>query len=413
MTGKGKDRLLSLLKGDGDNVLEDVKTYVKKQKLSSDYLKKVLLRECGEKLNPESTIEGLVLQLVENIATGKDEGLSICHDHKTDEDGQPKPSRREKEYGDVDSDSSFQEGEWMVKTIQQLLSETRLIKNQVEVERSSARDRENHLKEKIIKLEKELTACHGLINELKETAKKTSSQMTRLEQQFGNKARHSAILSFSESKASSRTNVRSVHTSAVQDHDQNNDTTDGGKVGRLHSPISRPSEETTRVNVLSVPKTNVQDDGDRTDTDATSKNTYASTVGKSSADHDSDNDWQIVTNKKRVPTKIPDKPYGQLVGAERIKKRVYYVGGISMNCSSDDLKSFCKGNNCNVLDCRMMPSRRHGTLSARLVVDEASTSDIEKMSWPSHIFVRPWDFDLDRFSRRRHENAESRPDSSQ
>ena len=30
MAGKGKDRLLSLLKGDGDNVLEDVKTYVKK-----------------------------------------------------------------------------------------------------------------------------------------------------------------------------------------------------------------------------------------------------------------------------------------------------------------------------------------------------------------------------------------------
>ena len=128
--------------------------------------------------------------------------------------------------------------------------------------------------------------------------------MTRLEQEFGNKARHSAILSFSESKASSRTNVLSVHTSAVHDHDQNNDTTDGGKIGRIHSPISRPSEETSRVNALSVPKTNVQDDGDRTDADAPSKNTYASTVGKSSADHDSDNDWQIVTNKKGSPRKF-------------------------------------------------------------------------------------------------------------
>ena len=48
MAGKGKDRLLSLLKGDGDNVQEDVKTYVKKQKQSSDYLKKVLLRKWGE-----------------------------------------------------------------------------------------------------------------------------------------------------------------------------------------------------------------------------------------------------------------------------------------------------------------------------------------------------------------------------
>ena len=34
-------------------------------------------------------------------------------------------------------------------------------------------------------------------------------------------------------------------------------------------------------------------------------------------------------------------------------------------------------------------------------------SEEEKISWPSHIFVRPWNFDSDQLSRLRHENAES------
>ena len=107
-------------------------------------------------------------------------------------------------------------------------------------------------------------------------------------------------------------------------------------------------------------------------------------------------DWQTVRKEKRATTKIPDKPHGQLVGAERIKKRDYYVGGISLNCTADDLKSFCDDNNCSVLDCQLMPSRRHGTLSARLVVRESCASEVEKISCPSHIFVRPWNFDSDR-----------------
>ena len=72
-----------------------------------------------------------------------------------------------------------------------------------------------------------------------------------------------------------------------------------------------------------------------------------------------------------------------------------------------DLKFVCDDNNCSALDCRLMPSRRYGTLSARFVVGESWASEVEKISWPSHIFVRPWSFDSDRLSRLRHENAES------
>ena len=61
-----------------------------------------------------------------------------------------------------------------MKAVQQLLSETRSIKHQVEAERSAARDREKHLAEKISPLEKELATCHTLTKELRETANETN-----------------------------------------------------------------------------------------------------------------------------------------------------------------------------------------------------------------------------------------------
>ena len=115
--------------------------------------------------------------------------------------------------------------------------------------------------------------------------------------------------------------------------------------------------------------------------------------------------WQTV-RKRRAQPKIPEKPNGELVGTERIKKRVFYVGGISLNCTADDLKSFCENKNCTVLDCRMLPSRRHGTFSARLVVVDSCAPALGDICWPKHIFIRPWSFDTDQFSRQRRGVAE-------
>ena len=75
MTGEAKDRLLSLLKRGGEYVSAEALPYFKKQKLSCDYLKKVLLQECGEELIPEPIMEGLVQKLVCNIAFEDEEGL--------------------------------------------------------------------------------------------------------------------------------------------------------------------------------------------------------------------------------------------------------------------------------------------------------------------------------------------------
>ena len=34
-------------------------------------------------------------------------------------------------------------------------------------------------------------------------------------------------------------------------------------------------------------------------------------------------------------------PHGQLCGAQRIKKKVFFVGGMDPKCASEDLKQFC------------------------------------------------------------------------
>ena len=71
------------------------------------------------------------------------------------------------------------------------------------------------------------------------------------------------------------------------------------------------------------------------------------------------------------------KPFGKLVGAQRKKKWVFYLGGISLECSNDDIISFCE-NQCPVIDCRVMSLQRNGTLSAEIVISEENTLKLEQ-----------------------------------
>ena len=72
------------------------------------------------------------------------------------------------------------------------------------------------------------------------------------------------------------------------------------------------------------------------------------------------------------------KPFGKLVGAQRKKKCVFYLGGISLECSNDDIILFCE-NQCPVIDCCVMSLRRNGTLSARIVISEENTLKLEQI----------------------------------
>ena len=110
----------------------------------------------------------------------------------------------------------------------------------------------------------------------------------------------------------------------------------------------------------------------------------------------SDETWTKKTPRRPKPNTGPKnpvdkKPLGKLLGAERIIKAVYYLGGINPNCAADDIVSFCRPY-CNILDCRILSSKRTGTQAARLVIDKRTCSALEKVEWPEHVFLQKWNF---------------------
>ena len=110
--------------------------------------------------------------------------------------------------------------------------------------------------------------------------------------------------------------------------------------------------------------------------------------------------WAKVSkSSKKIPsnsnqtTTPPKVPLGKLVGAPRLKKRAFYVGGIDLACSVEDVTHFCKNESCPLLDCRLVPSRRCGTQSAYVTVAEQQAESFLAISWPENLYARPWLFD--------------------
>ena len=68
-------------------------------------------------------------------------------------------------------------------------------------------------------------------------------------------------------------------------------------------------------------------------------------------------------NPQERKTTIDQKPsHGKLLGANRIKRKMFYLGGIDPKCGNEDISEFSKPV-CELLECRLMPStgRRFGT----------------------------------------------------
>ena len=87
------------------------------------------------------------------------------------------------------------------------------------------------------------------------------------------------------------------------------------------------------------------------------------------------------------------QPLGKLAGAPRVKKKVFYVGGIDPACTAEDLKFFCEKKHCPLLACRFLPSRRSGTQAAYVVIADSQTSSFLSIAWPEYLYTRPWTFE--------------------
>ena len=112
------------------------------------------------------------------------------------------------------------------------------------------------------------------------------------------------------------------------------------------------------------------------------------------------NEWRTQTDRRQKrkagkPAKressLARVPLGKLCGAQKITRSVFYVGGMNPQCTAEDLRSFCS-EFLEVIDCRVMPSSRYGTVAARLVVRSEDAHKAESINWPDHVFARPWKF---------------------
>ncbi len=82
---------------------------------------------------------------------------------------------------------------------------------------------------------------------------------------------------------------------------------------------------------------------------------------------------------------------GKLLGAQRVKKQVFYLGGVNPDCSAEDITTFC-AQHCSILQCQMMTSRRTGTQAARIIVSSNDVDVLESIKWPTHVYLRRWNF---------------------
>ena len=101
--------------------------------------------------------------------------------------------------------------------------------------------------------------------------------------------------------------------------------------------------------------------------------------------------WKTQRKKRSTATVQTTIPLGELVGSPKVRKKVFYVGGIAPTCTAEDLLLYCE-DSCPLLDCRLMPSRRTGTRSACVEAAEDLSQRFASITWPENVYAHPWTF---------------------
>lgn len=81
-----------------------------------------------------------------------------------------------------------------------------------------------------------------------------------------------------------------------------------------------------------------------------------------------------------------------LKGAEKTSIRPYHLSGISLDCTAEDVISFCRNRRVVATGCFILrPRVRHATLSAKIFMDSSTEEQfLNQNFWPSFINCRPW-----------------------
>ena len=78
-----------------------------------------------------------------------------------------------------------------------------------------------------------------------------------------------------------------------------------------------------------------------------------------------------------------------LWGAQKAPVEVYHLSGIDLDCTADDVLTYCREKGVLATACYLLPRRvRHSTQIAKLF---ASSADVQKPEfWPDFVSCRPW-----------------------
>ena len=89
----------------------------------------------------------------------------------------------------------------------------------------------------------------------------------------------------------------------------------------------------------------------------------------------SDESWSLVHNRRKRSS--AQKPSDGLKGRAPMKRAVFYIGNIDLECTADVLVNHCVQGGVKVATCRIFPSRKaFGTASARISIDEKRTEKL-------------------------------------
>ena len=268
------------------------------------------------------------------------------------------------------------------KAFEVLFRTVKGLTSELQAEGTEARDREQRLKAKMSEMEGQLSHCKDQLAESTETLKKVSEELARSSKRLAEIERSESFSSKSKPKQPVVVHMQSKRRKRGYGQGGASVDTTPEKAESITATNTSLCTNTmpvqpSRQRSFSEPMSYA--DGTCT-SDTTSNRNGATQPNKKEGQkadplHPSPKEvgevWQTVATRKTRQRQATIKPttlsLGQLRRAQRISKRVFYVGGVSSECSSEDLRSFCE-KHCRVIQCQVMSSSRYGTVSARLDV---------------------------------------------
>ena len=288
--------------------------------------------------------------------------------------------------------------ETLVKTVQGISAELQTERSEAKKEREEAKDREVRLNMQLRELRNEVSDLKGEIELLKE---RCISALTENEMLKSLDRRTTSIMQDVKKLSSESTTSSGVNRERSLAKEKTSWADATGEYGHQSDRTNatcKPSEKAGKENAQArVRSRSTENKQTRTTSDSDPVAAGWSKVVSSKAPKKEELSVSPHARSKprrRAPTIKPTStPLGQLRGAVWIDKKVFYVGGVSPECSSEDLRVFCQTHcQAQVIQCDVIPSRRYGTVSARLVVQAEDGPAIEALEWPEHVFARPWSF---------------------